>query len=108
MTSEPTMMEDRLFPLVAFLANQKTCTLFVAMRISVNMSDWSTFEVCIQNSCCIWEEWLSLILPIHIRRQSSYKEQYMTCWGCVGVYKCVLSCQVSVISHNVSVIYFSF
>ena len=47
--------EDRLFPLVALLTNQRASTLFVAMRMSVGTSDWSTFEICKQNSCFIWE-----------------------------------------------------
>ena len=44
---ETTMTEDRLFPLVALSANQRACTLFVAMSMSVDTADWSTFGVCI-------------------------------------------------------------
>ena len=58
MKSETTVtVEDRLFSMVALSANQRGCTLFVANRINVDTSDWSTFDVCIQNSCLIWEDW---------------------------------------------------
>ena len=64
---------DRLFPLVAS-ANQGACTLCVAMRTSVGTSDWTIFDICIQNICLIWEDWHSLFLLIYIQWQSSHKE----------------------------------
>ena len=65
--------EDRLFPLDALSPQNSMYLVFFAMRISDDTSDWSTFKVCIQNSCIVWEDWPSLILPIHIWQQSSHK-----------------------------------
>ena len=35
---------ERLLPLVIFSANWRASTLFVAMRMSAGISDWSTFK----------------------------------------------------------------
>ena len=40
----------------AFSASQRACILSVAMRMNVGTSDWSTSEVCTQNSGLIWED----------------------------------------------------
>ena len=69
---ETTIMnEDKLFLLFVLSANQRAGTWFVAMRMSVDTSDWSAFTVCIQNSCLIWEDWPSVILPLNHTKLSN-------------------------------------
>ena len=64
----------RLFPLAIFSANWRASTLFVAMKMSAGISDWSTFKVCIVYVRLIWEDWPSLIFSWHVRCEGSHKE----------------------------------
>ena len=74
--SKTTMTEeDRLFLPAALSASQRACTLFIATRMSVDTSDWSTFEVRIQKSCLIWEGWSHNYILTHTHLgEGSHKE----------------------------------
>ena len=76
---------------VALSASRRACTLFMSTRMSVDTPNWSAFEVCIHNLCLI-ERIGPVAKLIHMLG------------FCRSIN--VLFCQISVILHNNSVIYF--
>ena len=69
---KPEMSAIQTLPIYGGFWHGGSHILFVATRMSVDTSEWSTFKFVY--SCLTWEDWSSLILPIHISRQNSYKE----------------------------------